>query len=182
MASTHIRQETPHLFSGLVAFGLADSPEDGSVAPYLLLVGPLIGHGDPKVDCHNHALVRALAYAEARGAHEAVFANTRGELCESTGSNVFVVRDGVARTPPGDSGCLLGVTRGLLLELRSSVVEAVLSLDDLRDADEAFLSSTIREIQPIASVDGRPLPSVNGPVTAKLTAVFRDLVMRDRDP
>src|SRR5262249_34255993 len=61
--------------------------------------------------------VRALAYARERDAGEAVFLNTRGELCEATGSNVFAVRDGVVRTPAADAGCLLGVTRALVLEL-----------------------------------------------------------------
>jgi branched-chain amino acid aminotransferase len=126
--------------------------------------------------------VRALAYAEARGAHEAIFANTRDELCEATGSNVFVVHDGVARTPPGDSGCLLGVTRGLLLELDADVVEATLTVDDLRTADEAFLSSTVREVQPIATVDGHAVAVAPGPVTEKLAAGFKDLVARDLDP
>ena len=60
--------------------------------------------------------VVALAYAKERGAIEAVFANTRGELCEGTGSNVFVVRDGVVWTPPLDSGCLAGITRALAVE------------------------------------------------------------------
>jgi branched-chain amino acid aminotransferase len=125
--------------------------------------------------------VRALAYAEARGADEAIFANTRDELCEATGSNVFVVRDGVARTPPADSGCLLGVTRALLIEM-GEAKEAVLTLDDLRDADEAFLSSTIREVQPIATVDGRELRMPHGPVTQQLAAAFKELVARDLDP
>src|SRR5262249_9058905 len=61
--------------------------------------------------------VRALAHAHAHGASEAMLANTRDELCEATGSNVFVVRAGVVNTPPGSSGCLLGVTRALVLEL-----------------------------------------------------------------
>lgn len=130
--------------------------------------------------------VRALAYAEARGAHEAIFPNTRDELCEATGSNVFVVRDGVLRTPPRDSGCLLGVTRALLLELAPQVgvaaEEVALPLDDLRRADEAFLSSTIREVQPIATVDGERLRSVNGTITRRLAAAFRDLAARDLDP
>jgi branched-chain amino acid aminotransferase len=125
--------------------------------------------------------VRALAYAESRGAHEAMFPNTRGELCEATGSNVFVVRDGVARTPPAAAGCLLGVTRNLLLEV-TDAQEATLALDDLREADEAFLSSTVREVQPIASVDGKPLPAVPGPVTQRCAAAFRELVARDLDP
>ncbi len=59
--------------------------------------------------------VRALAYARARDASEAIFPNTRGELCEATGSNVFLVDEGVVRTPAAESGCLLGVTRALVL-------------------------------------------------------------------
>src|SRR6185437_4791286 len=60
--------------------------------------------------------VVALAYAKERGAIEAVFANTRGELCECTGSNIFVVRDGQVLTPPADSGLLPGITRELTIE------------------------------------------------------------------
>jgi branched-chain amino acid aminotransferase len=60
--------------------------------------------------------------------------------------------------------------------------EVALPLDELRRADEAFLSSTIREVQPIATVDGERLRSVNGPVTQRLAAAFRDLAARDLDP
>jgi len=52
----------------------------------------------------------------------------------------------------------------------------------LRDADEAFVSSTVREVQAIAEVDGRPLPAVPGPVTSRLAAAFTDLTRRDLDP
>jgi branched-chain amino acid aminotransferase len=126
--------------------------------------------------------VRALADAHARGASEAIFANTRDELCEATGSNVFVVRDGVVATPPASSGCLLGVTRALVLELGMPVEETALSLDALRDADEAFLTSTTREVQPIEAVDDRELPSAPGPVTGKLAELFTALVARELDP
>jgi branched-chain amino acid aminotransferase len=130
--------------------------------------------------------VRALAYAHERGASEAIFANTRDELCEATGSNVFVVRDGRVATPPGSSGCLLGVTRALVLELAAGagidVDEAPLPLDALRDADEAFLTSTTREVQPISHVDDRAMPSVPGPVATSLSAAFDALVAHDLDP
>jgi branched-chain amino acid aminotransferase len=126
--------------------------------------------------------VRALAYAQERGASEAIFANTRDELCEATGSNVFVVRDGVVATPPGASGCLLGVTRALVLELGIPIEETPLPLDALHDADEAFLTSTTREVQPIAAIDDRAVPSVPGPITAKLAELFTALVARDLDP
>jgi branched-chain amino acid aminotransferase len=130
--------------------------------------------------------VRALAFAQERGASEAVFGNTRDELCEATGSNVFVVRDGAVATPPGSSGCLLGVTRALVLELAPGlgieIDERPLPLDALHGADEAFLTSTTREVQPIAAVDDRTLPATPGPVTTALAAAFTDLIARDLDP
>ncbi len=130
--------------------------------------------------------VRALAYAHQRGAGEAVFGNTRGELCEATGSNVFLVLDGRLLTPPAEAGCLLGVTRALVLELAASVsvaaAETAIPLGELATAEEAFLSSTTREVQPIAHVDGARLPLAPGPVTARLAAAFKDLVARDPDP
>jgi branched-chain amino acid aminotransferase len=128
------------------------------------------------------ANVRALAYAEARGATEAIFANTRGNLCEATGSNVFLVVDGKLVTPPREAGCLLGVTRGLLLELCDACEERDVPIEALAQADEAFLSSTTREVQPIAHVDGRPLPAAPGPVASALAASFAALVARDLDP
>jgi branched-chain amino acid aminotransferase len=129
--------------------------------------------------------VRALAYANARGAGEAVFANTRGELCEATGSNVFVVRDGALLTPPIDSGCLPGVTRALVLKLAPAVGvdarEEPVRLDALAEADEAFLTSTTREVHPIEAVDATPLVAP-GAVTALLAKAFTALVERDTDP
>lgn len=129
--------------------------------------------------------VRALAYAHEHGAGEAVFPNTRGDLCEATGSNVFVVFQDVLHTPPADSGCLLGVTRALVLELAPElgipVEEAPMPLDALHRADEAFLSSTTREVQAIEMVDGQPLPAP-GPLTTKLGEAFTALVAHDPDP
>jgi branched-chain amino acid aminotransferase len=137
------------------------------------------------------ANVRALAYAQERGADEALFANTAGNLCEATGSNVFVVRDGVALTPPPSAGCLLGVTRGLLLELAPScgvdAREADLGMSKLPSVSELFLTSTTREVQAVDTVvDGetRAERSLDapGPVAACLAAAFHDLVARDLDP
>src|SRR5207302_5770563 len=109
------------------------------------------------------ANVRALSYARERGAGEAIFANTRRNLCEATGSNVFLVNDGTVCTPPAGAGCLLGVTRALLLELcvvlGITADERDVELAALARADEAFLTSTTREVQPIAQVDGVALPA-----------------------
>ena len=129
--------------------------------------------------------VRALAVAKDAGAGEAIFANTRGELCEGTGTNVYVVTGGVLRTPPEESGCLLGVTRALILDLadRLSIAaeEVAMPLSALATADEAFLSSSTREIQAIAAVDGHPLPAAPGPVTTLLADGFRRMVAEDLD-
>jgi branched-chain amino acid aminotransferase len=130
--------------------------------------------------------VRALEFAHRQGATEAVFANTRGELCEATGSNVFVVEDRRVVTPPPDSGCLLGVTRALVLELCGTLgieaEERPLPCRALAEADEAFLTSSTRELQPIARVDGAPLADAPGSVTRRIAAAFRELVARDLDP
>ncbi len=130
--------------------------------------------------------VRALAYAHQRGAGEAIFANTRGEVCEATGSNLFLVTDGILHTPPPDSGCLLGVTRALIIELAAThgieLRQEALPLDALKASNEAFLSSTTREVQAISAVDGRDLPMAPGPITELLRESFSALVARDLNP
>ena len=130
--------------------------------------------------------VRALAYAEERGASEAIFANTQGNLCEATGSNVFFMRGTQCVTPPLAAGCLNGVTRQLLLEVGREVGVSIAQYDvpvaALRDVDEAFLCSTVREVQPIATVDGHALPASPGPATERLAAGFAKLVASNVDP
>ncbi len=130
--------------------------------------------------------VRALAFAHAHDATEAVFANTRGELCEATGSNIFLVADGVVCTPPAESGCLLGVTRALVLELCARLAvpseERPIPLRALAAADEAYLTSSTREVVPIAAVDDTPLRPLPGPRTAALADAFSELVRANLDP
>lgn len=130
--------------------------------------------------------VRALAHAAELGAGEAIFANTRGELCEGTGTNVFVVAGGRLRTPPASAGCLLGVTRALVLEqagdLGLDAGEDDLPLSAVATADEAFLTSSTREVQAISAVDGVALPAAPGPVTTQLAAAFKTLVADSIDP
>jgi branched-chain amino acid aminotransferase len=126
--------------------------------------------------------VVALAAAASQGAGEAVFANTRGELCEGTGTNVFLARGGRLMTPPLSSGCLAGITRALVLEHTAAATEATVALSALTGADEAFLTSSTREVQPIAAVDGRPLPQVPGPLTRAAMGAYADLLSRHLDP
>jgi branched-chain amino acid aminotransferase len=125
--------------------------------------------------------VRALAYATERGGTEAIFANTRGDLCEGTGSNVFLVTGGELVTPPLSAGCLAGVTRGLVLEWFGGS-ERDVPAEALAAAAEAFLVSTTRDVQPIRSVDGRVLPAAPGPITGKAAQVFETRAAQSPDP
>ncbi len=124
---------------------------------------------------------KALAFAKARGGGEAIFANLAGNLCEGTGSNVFLVTGGRLVTPPLTAGCLAGVTRALVLEWLGAE-EADVPLSALYDADEAFLTSTTRDVQPIRAVDGRVLPAAPGPITTKAMEVFAARSAADLDP
>lgn len=125
--------------------------------------------------------VVALARAREQEATEALFANTVGQLCEGTGSNVFVVVDGQILTPPVSSGCLAGITRALAVEW-TGARETDLPLDVLESADEIFLTSTLRDVQAVHRVDGRELSPAPGPVTAKAMRTFDEQAARDRDP
>jgi branched-chain amino acid aminotransferase len=125
--------------------------------------------------------VRALAAARRVGASEALFANTRGELCEGTGTNVFCVLDGDLVTPPLSSGCLDGVTRRLVIEV-ADVTERPIAIGDLQLASEAFLTSTTRDVHPIRRVDDTTLPDCPGPHTRAAAAAFAALVAVDLDP
>jgi branched-chain amino acid aminotransferase len=127
----------------------------------------------------NNALAMQRAIAE--GGFEAVMRNHLGELAECSQSNLFLVSRGQVQTPPLRAGLLAGITRQLVLELCGDEGiardERTLHDADLFQADEAFLTSTTREIVPIVRVDsavigdGRP-----GPVTARLRAAFRERV------
>jgi len=126
--------------------------------------------------------VIALRAAHTRGADEAIFANTQGNLCEGTGSNVFLDVDGQLVTPPLSSGCLAGVTRELLLENCPGLIEAEIPSAALAGAKEAFLTSTSRDVHPVRTVDGRPLAAAPGPLTRQAMASFAGIVERTMDP
>jgi branched-chain amino acid aminotransferase len=128
----------------------------------------------------NNLLNNALCMQEAlrKGGVEGVFRNYRGELSECSQSNLFMVTDGVVRTPPLDAGLLAGITRGLVFELGATlgirVEETVLRDEDLYGADEAFFTSTTKELMPIVQVDDRVIGGGKpGATTQRLLAEFR---------
>jgi branched-chain amino acid aminotransferase len=128
----------------------------------------------------NSLLNNALAMQEAlrRGAFEGVMRNYKGELAECTQSNLFIVKDGAALTPPIAAGLLAGITREFLFEIGATagipVREAVLKDADLLGADEAFLTSTTREVVPIVQVDDQKIGAgIPGPVSRGLLEAYR---------
>ena len=129
----------------------------------------------------NNLLNQALAAQQAfrRGAFEGVMRNYRRELTECATANLFIVKNGVALTPPLASGLLPGITREFLFEigrdLGIEVREQVLREDDLFGADEAFLTSTTREAVPIVTVDERTIGNGKpGAITCNLLNRFRE--------
>lgn len=131
------------------------------------------------------------AYARSRGADEVIIANTRGNLCEGTGTNIFVERDGEIVTPPLASGCLAGITRGLALEWGATAGMSIrvaapgeLTMGVLDDAvaNHAHLAvtSTTRGVQHLTSLDGHELSP--GPLLRRLSALFELNAERTPDP
>jgi branched-chain amino acid aminotransferase len=128
----------------------------------------------------NNLMNSALAMQEAikQGAFEGVMRNYRGELTECTTANLFIVRNKVALTPPLDAGLLPGITREFLFDVGKDVGvevgEQTMRDEDLFGADEAFLTSTTREVVPIVTVNDRNIGrGVPGPITLKLLEGFR---------
>ena len=128
----------------------------------------------------NNLINNALGMQQAirAGAAEAIFRNYRGELAECAQSNLFIVSKGVVQTPPLDAGLLAGITRAFTMEVGTAAgircEEAVLKDADLFGADEAFFTSTTKEIVPIVLVDGRKIGDGRvGPITKTLLAAYR---------
>jgi branched-chain amino acid aminotransferase len=124
--------------------------------------------------------VVALSYAHAREASEAIFENTRGDLCEGTGSNIFLVVDGEMLTPPLTSGALAGVSRALVLEW-CGASERDLPTSALQRAEEMFLTGTTRDIQPIERCDDR-IVGAPGPVTTAAMRIWARKAAEHLDP
>ncbi|MFC2072383.1 aminotransferase class IV [Chloroflexota bacterium] len=125
-----------------------------------------------------------LAREEARaaGVDEAICLNDRGLLAEASMSNIFLVSDGVLRTPGQESGILPGITREVILELASQsgidTLEHDIRLEELFRDGEAFLTNSLIEVMPLTEVDGKPVGSGRpGSLTRRLMAAYKKLVM-----
>ncbi|GAA4889610.1 aminotransferase class IV [Streptomonospora salina] len=174
-------ERTPGELTCVVAVGPLKRPAptvDVAVPPWTRNEnGPLTGL---KTTSYAENVV-SLDYARRNAAGEALLANTAGDLCEGTGSNVFVVLDGELLTPPLSAGPLAGITRELVLEWAGGT-ETDIRMTDLDRVSEAFLTSSGRDVQPIRAIDGRRLPAAPGPVTRTAMDVFVERGASDIDP
>lgn len=194
---------------------VALAPDPGMEGPTTVAVGPW------RRNLHSTVTgLKTTSYAENAvmllagsklGATETLFATSEGDLCEGTGSNTFVVTDGVLRTPGLDRGPLAGVTRGLVIEWAREagieVREEQVPMADLATAEEVFITSSIRSVQPVerlVEITESPLPTAPGlaapvapseqygvsfdrtlevgPVTRRLQALFRENAAATPDP
>lgn len=143
------------------------------------VVRNFVGSVHPRIKS-NSLLNNALAMQEAlaRGASEALMRNYRGEIVECAQSNFFIVKNDEILTPSLECGLLAGVTRKFVIDLARDLHiparEAILSDRDVLDADEAFLTSTTREITPVVQVDEHLIgPGRPGAITASLLIEYR---------
>ena len=146
-------------------------------------IGPAVF--DARIKSLNY-LKNVLAKIEARraGALEAVMLNHEGFVAECTADNVFIVKRGALLTPPLWDGALEGITRGAILELAARLGiparEERIGRFDLFNADECFLTGTGAEIVPVVDIDNRRIgEGAPGPVTARITEAFREMITRD---
>jgi branched-chain amino acid aminotransferase len=144
---------------------------------------------DPTVKSGNY-LNSVLAIAEARqrnpAASEAILCAANGGIAEGATSNVFLVADGILCTPGLEAGILDGVTRAKVLDLARGAGLDVreptfVAPEELRGADEVFLTSAVRGILPVTAVDGGPVGDGRpGPVTRRLLHLYQRLVSEAR--
>ena len=127
----------------------------------------------------SNYLANLLAVHEAKqkGAQEALMLGRRGQILEGASSNLFIVKDGVVRTPEHQAGILMGITRAAVLAAAATegigVEEGEVRPEDLYGADEAFITSSIREVMPVVSADGRTIGSgAPGSVTKRLHEAY----------
>jgi branched-chain amino acid aminotransferase len=122
---------------------------------------------------HNLVLLESATRA---GFDDVLLLNERGEVAECTSANVFIVRNGELLTPSLDSGALPGVSRKVILRFCArygiKAHESVLFPDDLYLADEVFISSTTREVQPVSHIDDRTVAG-EGPLARRIEELFR---------
>lgn len=128
----------------------------------------------------GHYMLNVLAYGHAKssGVQQAIFLDEQGTVCEATGENVFVVKDGELSTPPANRSLLPGITRATVLELAAELGlpagERDLTVQDLYDADEIITTGTASGLMHVPELDGRAIGAGDNPVTQALRGRYQD--------
>jgi len=162
----------------------ADKGTPAMIAPY-----PRIRAHAPlfRAKLTGHYMLNVLAYGHAKssGVQQAIFLDDLGTVCEATGENVFIVKDGELSTPPADRSMLPGITRATILELAGELglpaQERDLTLEDLYTADEIITTGTASGLLHIPELDGRRIGTGDNPVTRQLRGRYQDAA-RGRHP
>ncbi len=140
---------------------------------------------DPNVKSGNYLNnVMAFMQAKREKAFDSIMLNHKGYVTQGTTSNVWIVKDNTIKTPPLQAGILEGITRKTLLQLAKSddslkIEQVNFTAEELINADECFLTSTMKEIVPVTQVDNSPIGTGTvGPLTVKLHSLYSDFVKR----
>lgn len=176
------------------------NPLGGGDAPGDLIISAVVRQAPTPVaslTVSQHAIneasavagIKSASYADhvgvfrealAHGADESVRVNTAGDLCECAMSNLFLVKGGCVLTPPLESGCLGGVTRSIVIELCEELgitcLVRPLPRAELGEADELFITSSIREVQAAVLLESGGAP---GPVTLRLKEAYQDRITEE---
>lgn len=136
---------------------------------------------DPAIKSGNYLNnVMALMEARKQNAAEAVMLNLEGHVTEATTSNIFMVKDGVVRTPSLDEGLLEGVTRGFILEackkLDIEVQQGAISGEELMSADEVFITSTTRDVMPVSLIGETKIKRMLGKLTVRISNAYFEVL------
>ena len=170
-------------FEGLFPGGSETQRLRATLSPYMKTPSRALP-STVKAGGHYTNSIRSLAEAQNRGFDETILRNDRGDVAEGSGENIFVVHDGVLITNDADADILPGITRASVLALarEAGITSRVrpLTLEDLLTAEEAFFTGTAAEVVSIAAVDDRTWAE-EGPITARLRAVYADVVRGRRD-
>jgi branched-chain amino acid aminotransferase len=139
-----------------------------------------------KAVCNYAVSILANQEATHDGYEEAMLLDPQGYICQGSGENVFLVRDGKLHTPDLAGGALNGITRSTIMtfaaELGIPVIERRITRDEFYIGDEAFFTGTAAEVTPIRELDNRPIGAGRrGPITQKLQSMFFDVV-QGRNP
>ena len=140
---------------------------------------------DPNVKSGNYLNnVMAFMQAKREKAFDSIMLNHKGYVTQGTTSNVWIVKDNTIKTPPLQAGILEGITRKTLLQLAKSddslkIEQVNFTAEELINADECFLTSTMKEVVPVTQVDNSPIGTGTvGPLTVKLHSLYSDFVKR----